>query len=1081
MQYCWHRTSAQGYYPYVGTTGMQSSSGMVFARRGALVLPVLDAEVDTLGVSFWAMNLNNLGRLSIEVGIAADPTDTNTYIPIDTIAIGEVNNEWLHYTAYLDGLPDSLYVGRNHIFLRRLDNMHNECYLDRLEVDYIPACRHVESATVENIGSTSVTVAIGDRYGRDSYTVVWWNDDGRDSLITTIDTVVVAGLQADSTYHFAVRANCGSIQGIETPVQPQTIHTACPPFAVTDSTPWYNDFESGTMNCMWVQSDDKYNMWVNCNDNYYGSYGGLAPHSGGHHVKSVSRSGSDMLVLPTFDFSGLTTDAELSFWHYQHYYNGSLLNEYLNYYEMTGEELDTSNMHTPAMRVYYRTGEDGVWNLVAQIDSLHDEVWKLRAVMLPASQGAGVYQVGIMAFHKDEYIDDIRVGSPGSSLCAEPTDITVSGISENSAVVSWNGDAPAYSVQYRAKNSFAWYGITVDNDSNSTSIGPLDIATRYEVRVQALCSESLVSAYSDLVQFETGFCSDPVYGRNFTSMADTFSIHGPFYTQFPCSYSETFVRRSDLAGVNVIRGFDFFVTDPGYQIFPWGDTGMAIDPNTMEVVPNCAGLRFNDVDIYLALTSDTSLSATSFSFNDISFHKVCSNCDLSFTDTGMRRVIFDSTFAYDGVSNMIVGIYQYIPTMGTSDMFAQFAAHEGDTNIVGVHSGFGAGMSTFMCTAPHLASIPDYRQFSSHVVPDLEFLDCKTSCNPPTPTPVATTANSLTAGWYNPYYTVGLSIKKSGDLTWAPDVTVSNANSYTFYGLESMTEYDVRMQRICGESDASEYVVLQGIVTDRGCTVPTDVIVAEVTGNTATIGWSDSLATSGRWELYVKNTDGFDRYYDVSSNPATIDGLVPNKEYMVSARTYCDESSSGMGDWSEMTLFDNICHPATDLTATSHDGNVYLSWAAGDRNQRWIVSYGYAGNERNQRVGFVETDTTVATITGLLPGVSYGFRVVALCGEDWQAGWTGAEVTATVNTEGIDDVEGTRVSIYPNPASSYVTLSGLSDACKVEMLDVSGCSISTYYPLQSPFTINLKNYARGTYFVRITGSRFTAVRKLVIK
>ena len=1076
MQHCWYRSSVMGFYPQLRAIGMNSTQSMAFARRGTLVLPVLAAPNDTLGISFWAMNPYRTKRQKIEVGVAADPADTNTYLPIDTVTIGEVNDEWLRYAAYLDGLADSLYEGRDHIFFRSLDDKSDVCYLDSLRVDYIPACRRIGSATVENIGSSSVTVAIGDRYNHDSYTVVWWNEDGRDSLTATTDTVVITGLQSDSTYHFAVHANCGSAHSVETPVLPQTVRTACLPLAVTDSTPYYNDFEDGTLGCFWVQTDDKYNTWTNCDDEYYSAGGGLAPHSGGRHAKSVLRTGSDMLVLPTFDFSGLTTDAELSFWHYQKYYNGSL-------WETTGTELDTASMHTPAMRVYYRTSEDGEWSYVAKIDSLQEDVWKLRAVTLPASQGAAVYQVGIKAFHKDEYIDDIRVGIPdsaGGTLCEEPTDVTVSNIDESSAMVKWNGSASAYSVQWRRKNSFAWYGITVVDDS--VTIGPLDNATQYVVRVQALCSEPIVSAYSDAVQFETEFCSDVMYARNYTAQADTFSIHGPFYTQVPCSYSETFVNRSELSGMQLIRGFDFFVTDPGYQTTPWGDTVMAPDPNNPAVlIPNCAGLRFNDVDIYMALTSDTSLSATSFAFNDSAFHKVCSNCDLSFTDTGMRRVYFDSTFVYDGTSNVILGIYQYIPTMGTGDIFAKYAAHEGDTSITGVHCGYGGGMSTFMCTQAHLAQIPEFRQFSSHVVPDLDFLDCKASCNAPTPTPVIATANSLTAGWYNPYYTVRLAIKKSSDSIWSSNVTVSNANSHTFYGLENMTAYDIRMQRVCGEEDASEWVVLQNIVTERGCPTPTGITVSAVTGSSATIGWNDSLATSARWELNIRNNNGFERYYEVATNPATIDGLMPNREYYVMARTFCDESGARMGEWSDLVGFNNICHPATDLVAESHDGNVYLSWTAGERNQQWVVTYGYSGYERNQRLGFVETDTTAVVIEGLLPEVSYGFRVVAVCGEDWQAGWTGAEVTATVSTEGIGDVDGCTISLYPNPASKSVTVAGLEGGGTVEVIDVSGRSVASYHATETTLTIDVRGYVRGTYFVRITDTTGCSVRKLVVR
>ena len=1065
MQHCWYRTSTAGYhYPKLSDEGLLSDHCLAFARRGTLVLPVLAAPVDSLGVTFWARN-GNSDRRMIEVGVATDPADTATYVVVDTVTIGEVNNTWIQYTAYLDGLADSLYADHNHIFLRRADAGFNECYIDSLRVDYIPACRRLLLASVVDISDSAITVAVEGAYSHDSVTLYWWNTGGADSMTAAADTLVATGLTPDTEYFLSVRSRCGAWRSDGTPVLPQPVRTACGAVAVDDTTVWYNDLESMTLDCMWQLADDWRNLWANSD---YSISGVVYPHSGGRHLRTAIRSGHDMLVLPTFDFSGLTENAELSFWHTQDYYNGSYWDQE-DYQEALsmGFEIDTTGWHTPAMRIYCRAGGSGDWTLVTKIDSLSEErVWKKRVVTLPGSQGATVYQVGIMAFHDDEFIDDIRVGLPANA-CGEPIGVTVDTVTSDRAVVSWSGDAPEYSVQWRRRNSFAWQGITTVD--TSATIAPLDIATPYEVRVQALCSEANASSYSDLVPFTTEFCDEVQYGRNFSAPGDTFSIHAPFYSQFPCTYTETFVNRSQLGGITVIRGFNVFVIDPGYQIAPWGDT-MGV-----------CGERFNDVDIYLALVPDSVLPNNfAFSNNNNAFHKVCSHCDLSFSDTGRVRVIFDSTFSYDGTSNLIMSVYQYIPTMGTSDLFAKFRAHAGDTAVTTVHSGFGAGQNTFMCTPAYLDAIPDYRQFRSSVVPDLEFLDCKEQCEAPLAAPVLATKNSITAGWYDAFSTVQVGIKRSSDTVWQDDVTVSSGNSYTFNGLEGMTAYDIRMRRVCGSGDVSSYVTLHA-VTDTACPAPAALTVTEVSGTTATFAWSDSLSTAGWWELAVSNVYGFERYYDATTNPFTADGLSPNQQYRATVRAYCDASGNTVGDWSGETIFDNVCHPVTGLHSSSHDGKVYLNWEAGERNQRWIVTWGYAGDDRNQRVGYMTVDTTAATITGLTPGVSYGFRVVAVCGDGWQAGMPGAEVTATVRGVGIGDVEGSAVSLYPNPASKSVTVAGLEGGGTVEVLDVSGRSVASYHATETTLTIDVSGYARGTYFVRITDTTGCSVRKLVVR
>jgi hypothetical protein len=88
-----------------------------------------------------------------------------------------------------------------------------------------------------------------------------------------------------------------------------------------------------------------------------------------------------------------------------------------------------------------------------------------------------------------------------------------------------------------------------------------------------------------------------------------------------------------------------------------------------------------------------------------------------------------------------------------------------------------------------------------------------------------------------------------------------------------------------------------------------------------------------------------------------------------------------------------------------------------------------------------------------------------------------------VDADGIDDVVSGTMSLYPNPATISVTLTvdGFEGMVNVELVDMNGRVVYTANSITSAMTIDVSNLAKGAYFVRVTGERQTAVRKLIVK
>ncbi len=82
---------------------------------------------------------------------------------------------------------------------------------------------------------------------------------------------------------------------------------------------------------------------------------------------------------------------------------------------------------------------------------------------------------------------------------------------------------------------------------------------------------------------------------------------------------------------------------------------------------------------------------------------------------------------------------------------------------------------------------------------------------------------------------------------------------------------------------------------------------------------------------------------------------------------------------------------------------------------------------------------------------------------------------------GIDDIDLSTIELYPNPASSTVTLTGLPATAKVTLVDMNGRKNREWTVKEGKETFDVSTLAPGAYFLRIVTDRTSAVRKLIVK
>ena len=197
-------------YNYVpAATNTATTYGDVYA-----VLPAIDAEINSLMISFDAKKYSASSMSFFEVGVVTDPEHPeNTFTSIETII---VPTEGSHYDISMAG-----YTGANGYFAFRSTKVkpegvtgttgNNYAFIDNIVVDTIMTCLAPTNLAVTEYTANSATVAWTASNEESSWILRYRNVNDEEWSEETSDTLVhtVTGLTAGETYEIQVKADCG--------------------------------------------------------------------------------------------------------------------------------------------------------------------------------------------------------------------------------------------------------------------------------------------------------------------------------------------------------------------------------------------------------------------------------------------------------------------------------------------------------------------------------------------------------------------------------------------------------------------------------------------------------------------------------------------------------------------------------------------------------------------------------------------------------------------------------------------------------------------------------------------------------
>ena len=407
-------------------------------------------------------------------------------------------------------------------------------------------------------------------------------------------------------------------------------------------------------------------------------------------------------------------------------------------------------------------------------------------------------------------------------VCAPVQNLNVPSTAARSAMITWSYWTAMAPAPTQAEVEIIDLDNNVVFSDNNFVTEPrflaqgLEARTHYRARVRSVCEDGSFTDW-DSIDFETPCMAggDVVIGNGTTTTS-----YVPTYTVYDYSYSQQLFEASEMNGSTEIYGYQFEQTSSYNQT--------------------------RQLDIYMAHTSQSTLTASTYIPLD-SLTLVYSGSH-NFVP-GWNTIMFDSSFVYDGSSNLVLAVDD---NTGTYVSSMTYRAHSVTGKVVYKYRDN---------TDIDPASPPTLSTLSSRGnTIFLSSCDTTITCVAPAIYVTAINNNSFDIVWAagNEEASWTLEIKESTDSIWTVVEASTNNNAYSFTNLNYSTRYNVRVTAECGGDEAS------AVVTVYISCPPISVL--PFTENFDTWTASSTAAIDSCWNRLSNYTSGSSQYPYVSSS-----------------------------------------------------------------------------------------------------------------------------------------------------------------------------------------------------------------------
>ena len=437
--------------------------------------------------------------------------------------------------------------------------------------------------------------------------------------------------------------------------------------------------------------------------------------------------------------------------------------------------------------------------------------------------------------------------------CPAPTDLTVSNITQTSALLDWNQSGGGYEwdVEYSTSPDFSSSSIdwVISSSYPMTDLTP---GTTYYVRVQSFCPMSIPGGWSNVVSFTTESISCPAP----TSLA----VSNVTNHTAELSWTENGSAVIWYVMVNGDEAHAMEITDNPFTMY-------GLTPETAYTVAvrsDCGDGVYSDWSNTVSFTTAEPCPAPT----DLSAIAVgATSATIGWTSGGNYLLRYRaSSGTWVEVGGEAVPSPYTIPGLQTSTTYEVQAMADCGTD----------GMSTW-------GSSVSFTTESCGVPTDLVV--------------VAITANSITLDWasgdvYNMHYNwTGSGTGWHGKYNLTPPYTLTN--------LLPNTQYRFQVQNPCTTTWSNTVYA-----TTLACVTPDDVTVTDITSDGATVVWT----ADSTYNLRYREAGGEWTEVTGVTSPYVLTGLHPNGSYELMAQNDCGDN--GLSGWSDVEAFTTApCDP----------------------------------------------------------------------------------------------------------------------------------------------------------------------------
>ena len=1061
MPHCWTKwndnmTATYGYYPYVYNSSTNAHSGtnclywyfststtsypsdMIFSTPA---IDTVEYPMNTVEAVFWAKRSTN--PMSVVVGVIADPNDATTFTAVDTIELTATLTE---YTV-----PLTSFTGYgNHVAFRGTHSgtLAQYIYLDDIMIEAISACGRAFDPTAVAATATTAQLAWNDTIGSSQWVISWRPDTAATWTEVTVsdNPYTLTGLTPNTLYRYRVAPVCASGQRADwsrttclftTSQVPATMPYS---YNFEDAAEWNNWQTASNSTTGWVRGDDADGN--NTHAMYLSNDGG-ATHSWNFNTVTNAVAYRDI------DFGNEVHSYQIDF---DAYYGGTIDHNYDGMAVLLVSPAEPVASSSTALTTPW-----GHVNDVALLSVRHDTLWGHYTAYFDGI--SGVQRVVFYHFNQATAANHPYEDNPAAvdniaitlQPCERPGQLTVDTVTPYTAQLSWAGDATAnYEVAYRVRGASSSTNVYQPVSGTTAYLAGLQPATDYYWWVRRVCSltatDTLVSPWSVNSAFSTG-CA-PI------SVADT--LFEDFESYTPVAYNNTTAGELPNCWSGYITGPTGYVphvTDSGtYSYCISGRQAITMTAGAPATYGSDTYLRLADIaeptnSLTLAFWMCTESSSNGFL--EVGY---VTGDDYAADFVAIKHIAASSATAHSGN-----GIQD--ATHGIRDTVSFDSVPAGNYPIV---------LRWNYTTSYYSVCIDDVAIWTDAPA-------CETPAVDLTATTVGETNVDLVWAGSAANYEV---VCVQGTWTGLEPTTAVTGNSHTFSGLTEATTYTVALRAVCAASYYSPWTTYTFTTLEHPCFVPTDVTVSANTYDGATVSWTPG-ENETEWEVNVSCVSPvFNQTYSVSGTAEyQLAGLAEGVTYQVAVRSVCGPSR--YSDWSDsVDLATLSCAVVENVHETEVTSNsITVSWTATGA-ATYEVDYGDQGHASGSGQS-VTTTTNSITLNGLESESTYDIYVRQYCTETLTSQWS-AMLRVTTDHVGIADVQNAKVTLFPNPASQMVTIDGIEGEATVSVVDMNGREVFNTNANET-LTIDLTGYAKGAYFVRITGERTQAIRKLIVK